>query len=435
VNRILLAALLALLLVAGCHRQEEETDGRVTVIFWHSFVSNTIPAFNALSERFEREHPTIRLKAQYIPTGDGLIQKLITAMQSKTAPDVCWIHADFLDKLVQAGAIYRMEEFLNGPDGIPEEELADIFPALLEAARWRDTLYALPMEATSLALFYNRDLLSQAGLHWPPETWEELRDYARRLTIDRGNDGNVEQYGFFVPVFPSSGPLNIWMNLQWVPFLWQAGGAEINDEQTRVLFNSEAGVQALQLWKDLYEDLDFSRYGLTHDMGFASGNLAMILDGPWDLPRFRQMKGMDWAVAPLPAGPAGRATYIAGEHLVIFRQSPRPGAAWTFVKWMQRPEVQAAFSISSGYLPTRRSVLDREDYRAFLRTDPAMRAFVEQMRVGRGRHPIDYHRVEINQYIAEAIEAATLGKGDPKTALDQAAAKANAMLRYREGVR
>jgi multiple sugar transport system substrate-binding protein len=430
-----ITTLLVLAFVAGCARQEEKSDGRVTVIFWHSFVSHTIPAFNALAERFERENPGIRLKAQYIPTGDGLIQKLITAMQSQTAPDVCWVHSDFLDKLVQAGAIHRMETFINGPDGLSPEDLADIFPPLLEAAAWRDTLYALPMEATSLALFYNKDLLRQVGLDRPPDTWDELREYARRLTIDRGSDGNVEQYGFFVPVFPSSGPLNIWMNLQWVPFLWQAGGAEINDEQTRVLFNSDAGVKALQLWKDLYEDLDFSRYGLTHDMGFASGNLAMILDGPWDLPRFRQMKGMDWGVAPLPAGPAGRATYIAGEHLVIFRQSPHPAQAWTFVKWMQRPEIQAAFSMASGYLPTRRSVLAREDYRAFLRGDPAMRAFVDQMAAGRGRHPIDYHRVEINQYIAEAIESATLGKGDPKTALDQAAEKANAILRSREGSR
>jgi multiple sugar transport system substrate-binding protein len=425
---------MVILLVGGCGSSDKE-DGRVTVVFWHSFVAHTIPAFNDLVQRFEEEHPSIRLRAQYVPTGDGLIQKLITAIQSGTTPDVCWVHADFLDKLVDAGAICRMDEFLHGPGGLSPEDLADIFPALLDAASWRDTLYALPMEATSLALFYNRGLFRKAGLDpdHPPNTWEELREYASRLTVDTGGDGAVEQYGFFVPVFPSSGPLNIWMNLQWTPFLWQAGGTEITEDQTRVLFNSDAGVQALALWKSIYHDLNFSRYGLSHDVGFASGNLAMIMDGPWDLPRFRQLKDIDWAVAPLPAGPAGRATYIAGEHMVIFRNTRHRDESWRFVTWMLRADVQARFSMTSGYLPVRKSVLTMEHYRRFLETDPAMKVFVEQMAWGRGRAAVDYHRVEINQYIAEAIEQATLGGKDPRTVLDGAAARANALLQTRTG--
>ena len=166
-----------------------------------------------------------------------------------------------------------------------------------------------------------------------------------------GSDGRTEQYGFFVPVFPASGPLNIWMTLQWTPFLWQAGGTEFDSTRNRALFNSEAGVQALTLWKMIYDQEDFSKVGIGHDMGFVSGKLAMIMDGPWDLPRFRQAKEIDWAVAPLPAGPGGRATYLAGEQLTIFRQSSHPAAAWTFVKWMLRPDVQARFSETSGYLP------------------------------------------------------------------------------------
>ncbi|MCC6396950.1 MAG: ABC transporter substrate-binding protein, partial [Bacteroidetes bacterium] len=366
------AILVAALLLSGCGSGQKD-DGRTTVVFWHSFVSSTVPAFNELVRKFEAEHPTIRLKAQYLPTGDGLIQKLITAVQSRTAPDVCWIHADFLDKLVEADAIYRMDQFLQRPDGLSVEDMTDFFPALLDGATWRDTLYALPMEATSLALFYNRDSFKRAGLdpYRPPQTWDELRSYARQLTVDEGMDGTIEQYGFFVPVFPSSGPLNIWMNLQWIPFLWQAGGEEVNKDQTRLLINSDAGVQALTLWKNIYDDLDFSRYGLAHDVGFASQNLAMIMDGPWDLPRFRQMRDIDWAVAPLPAGPAGRATYIAGEHMALFKQTEHPNEAWTFVKWMVSADVQAQFSMSSGYLPVRKSVLEREDYKAFLAGDPA----------------------------------------------------------------
>ncbi|MCG3158119.1 MAG: sn-glycerol-3-phosphate-binding periplasmic protein UgpB [bacterium] len=414
----------------SCSKRDHQTEDKATVTFWHSFVASTIPSLEELIKKFEAEHPEIKIKAQYVPTGDVLVQKLITAIQSQTAPDISWIHADFLDKLVEARAIYRTEEFIKGANGLTAEEINDIFPPLLQAASWRDTLYAMPMEATSLALLYNKELFRQAGLdpNHPPQDWDELREFAKKLTVDKDGDGKFDQHGFLVPVFPASGDLNIWMILQWTPFLWQAGGYEINLEQTAVLFNSEAGVQALTLWKNMYDELGMRKFSMAHDMAFASQHLAMVLDGPWNLPRYREMKNVDWAVAPLPAGPAKRATYLAGEHLAIFRQSRHPQAAWTFVKWILQPETQAMFSMKSGYLPVRRSVREREDYQNFLANDPALKAFVDQMEWGQARRPVDFHRLEINRHLAEAIEQATLGKMDPKAALDEAAAKANRLL-------
>jgi len=429
--RLVATAACLLIALPGCSRRGEDAPGVVTITFWHSFVANTIPSLDTLIADIERTHPTLRVRAQYIPTGDGLIQKLVTSIRSNTAPDVSWIHADFLGQLVDAGALVPMREFINGPDSLPARDIADIFPPLIAAGSYRGEFFAMPMEATSLALFYRKDLFRSAGLDpgHPPADWAELRSYAAKLTSPPDAEGRRERYGFFVPVFPASGELNIWMNLQWTPFLWQAGGDEFSPDLTRCTFDSPAGVRALGLWKSIYDDEDFGRFGIAHDLGFASGKLAMILDGPWDLPRFRAMKGVDWADAPLPAGPAGRATYLAGEQLAIFRQSAHPAEAWTFVKWVVGKEVQARFSELSGYLPVRRSVLEMESYRNFLATDPALRTFVGQMDVGRGRQMVGSRRVEINRFLAEAIERALVGKGDPAECLKASAERVNALLR------
>jgi multiple sugar transport system substrate-binding protein len=186
-------------------------------------------------------------------------------------------------------------------------------------------------------------------------------------------------------------------------------------------------VQALTFWRDLHLDMGAPSYSLGHDAAFASQYIAMVMNGPWDLPRFRNLD-FDWGVAPLPQGPAGAATYFDGEHLAIFRRSQHPEAAWTFVKWMLRPDVQAFFSERSGYLPVRRSVLDLPEYRAYLDRDPGLRAFVEQIPTARSREAIDYHKVALNRHVAEAIERTIVGGVDPARALSEAADKSNRLL-------
>jgi len=429
-KKILAALIVLILIFNGCGDNSKDNSGVITINFWHSFVSRTIPALNNLIAKYEKEHPGIHINAQYVPSGDPLVQKLVTAIQSNTAPDVSWIHSDFLNKLVEADAIYKMDHFISGKNGLSKEEMDDIFPQSLQSAKWRDTLYAMPMEATTLALIYNKTKFKEAGIDpdKPPQNWDELYDYAMKLTKDKNGDGKTDQYGFYIPAFPASGPLSIWMVLQWTPFLWQAGGEEINTGQTAVLFNSDAGVQALSYWKKIFNMENFKNFTLTHDLGFISNTIAMIMDGPWDLPEFREIKNFEWGVTYLPAGPVKRATYMAGEHLAIFKQSMHPDETWAFVKWILEPENQAMFSEESGYLPVRKSVLELPGYKKFLDGDPAMKAFVDQIAISQARAPIDFFRVEINQNIAEAVENAILGNVGPGAALNEAAEKSNRLL-------
>ncbi|MBC8399873.1 MAG: ABC transporter substrate-binding protein [Candidatus Marinimicrobia bacterium] len=421
----LLAALL-LFSYTGCDSNSKKDRGD-ELVFWHSFVAATHPALQQMINRFHKENPGIRIRHQYVPTGDALVQKLITAIASGTAPDIAWIHADFLSKLVETDAIYPIDVFLTGQDSL---ELLDFFPALLEGGRWGNRLYALPMEATSLALVYNRDLFRQAGLNpeHPPSTWTELQNYSKRLTIDTDKDGRIDQFGFYIPNFPASGNLSVWMNLQFQPFVWQAGGTIADSAGDQVIFNSPAGVEALTLWKELFDELDMRAFSLAHDLGFTSQNLAMVMDGPWNLPSYRNMAGVDWAVAPLPAGSDGRATYLAGEYLTIFKQSDNPQRAWEFVEWFTSPEEQARFSMLSGYLPVRKSTLEIAEYRQFLNDNPDLKSFIDQIPHARGRRMFDYFNTEINQALAEAIEKVLVGNADPYSALTVAADKCNALL-------
>jgi multiple sugar transport system substrate-binding protein len=418
--------ILSLCLILNCSNGQKAPGDKVTITFWHSFVQSTIPALKELVTRFEKDHPNITIRTQYVPTGEALVQKLITSIQSNTAPDISWLHAHFIEDLVQADAIYTMKEFVEGKNGLSDEDINDIYPSLLQYASWRGILYTLPMEATNLALLYNKDMFRAAGLdpEKPPQTWDQLKTYAKKLTFDKDGDGKFDQVGFFVPIFPAAGPQGSWMVWQWKPYLWQAGGYAIDENQTKLIFNSEAGIAALTLWKELYTDLNLNVFTTDFDVAFASKHLAMAMDGPWNLPRYQKiLKDIDWGFAPLPAGPKRQATIVGGEYLAIFKQTKYPDEAWEFIKWMIKPDIQAFWAMQSGYLPIRRAVLAVPEFQAYLKDHPNFKVFVEQMEYGQAERPIDYAQIQIQRYIAEAIENATVGNMDVKKALEESAAE------------
>lgn len=431
VIRLYIAVAFLLVLSAGCSGDTTTSDAQ-TVTFWHSFTQSTRPALEKLIDRFHEEHPEIRINAQYIPTGDALAQKLVTAVQSGSAPDISWIHSHYLEDLVRADAVYEMSHFIDGENGLTEEEIADIYPALIQYASWQGTMYSLPMEATNLGIIYNKTLFEEAGLdpERPPESWEELREYSRALSKDDDGDGRYERIGFFVPAVPASGPQGAYMMWQWTPFLWQAGGYLVDEEQTEILWGRQSGIDALSLWKSIYEQQNQMTFTSGDPLTvMASQQIAMMLDGPWNLPRYPELfSRFDWGVAMLPEGPVKRATVVAGEYLAIFKQSQNPDAAWEFVKWMIQPEIQAFWSMESGYLPIRRSVVDVPEFQAFLQENPPQQAFVEQMQFAQAQRPIDFHTMEIQRLLSEAIERATVGGEDVETVLTETAQEATTLL-------
>lgn len=416
------------LIFSSCNKNGGKEKNEIR--FWHSFVASTYDALEKTIDEFEVEYPNIQINDQYVPTGDALVQKLITAAQSNTLPDIAWIHADFIDKLVKMNAVYDLNSFIENDSSFSEKCLEDIFSGLISAVTYEEKIYGLPMDATTLALLYNKSLFQKVGLpsQKPPEDWEELKYYARQLTRDIDHDGDFDQYGLYVPVFSASGPLNIWMVLQWTPFLWQAGGKLIGDDGKTVLYDNQAGVDALEFWQDLYELQRFENFSLAHNVGFCSQTAAMILDGPWNLPRYRRINDFQWDVAALPAGKAGSITYLSGEYLVAFKQSEFPHEAWTFIKWFLKTDTQTRFAMRSGYLPVRKSVLQNNEFISFMDKNPKYSKFVDQLKSARVRSLSFYNRVEFNQYLAEAIENTIKGKMDPNTALKQAAKKTNKLL-------
>lgn len=413
-------------LVAGCgtNRPAPTQAGKVEIVFWHSYVSSTKPALDKLLKRFEAEHPSIRLKAQYVQTGNALLQKLTTAISTNTAPDVCWIHKSWIIPLTKANSISDLDELAEQYGGFGPAERQDMFETPLLVSHYEGKLRMMPIEATNLVLAYNRDLFRKAGLDpdRPPRTWQEFAEMGKKLVVRK--DGRVEQWACAVPIF--TGALESHTVWHWKFFLWGEGGLFSDPSGEKVTFNSDAGVRALQFWVDLQHKYRIGTM-TAPEQGFESQKMAMAFMGSWDLPHLRDL-AFDWAVAPMPAGSVKRVSPLGGETLVVFRQTKHPKEAWEFLRWFISPAVQEQWSKDSGYLPIRKSVLQSPSYRAFLDKDPAFKVFAEEVPYGYAEPLLLPNTDQIDLVVSTALERAVRRVATPKQALDEAAVKCNAIL-------
>jgi multiple sugar transport system substrate-binding protein len=180
-------------------------------------------------------------------------------------------------------------------------------------------------------LYYNRGLFDKAGLAYPDAswTWDDLTAAARRLT---SGEGPEKVYGivhgtWFAPVWSE---------------IWAHGGEVLSADGTQCLMDEPPAVQAVQNIVDLIEEgvapTPQQLEGQAPNQFMLSGRAGMIIDaGRWAAYELQEGR-VDWAVAPLPRGPQGRAPFFHISMYAITRNSDSPENAWEFLKYMVSKE-------------------------------------------------------------------------------------------------
>ncbi|NIR00161.1 MAG: extracellular solute-binding protein, partial [Gemmatimonadales bacterium] len=170
---------LALLLVGcGGRRDSRPDEVEITLFTWTR--PGELAINQELCERFEVEHPGIRVEVVNEP-GDRAMDKLQAMVAAGNPPDVMSIHGAFFTPLAAKGALLDLDPLIAED---PTFDLEDFYPALVELCRHEGKLFSLPRYTSVYVLFYNRDLFDGAGLRYPEETWtwDDYLAAARKLT-------------------------------------------------------------------------------------------------------------------------------------------------------------------------------------------------------------------------------------------------------------
>ncbi len=380
-----LVGLLVMTLAAGASAQ--------TLTFWHYWDGANGQALQALIDRYEAEHPGVTIEAVFVP-GSEMVTRLQTAIQGRRTPSLAISDLVAMPLLIDSGALVPLDDHISA-SGL---DLNDYFPGPMVYGMKDGHRYSLPVTASNLALFWNKDLFEEAGLDpdQPPKTWGELVQFGQQIRERTG------AWGY--ELFTDGGEGTSW---QWQVFLWSAGGDILSEDLSQPAFDSAAGERALQAWVDLVNDSKVSTiapWGL-----FGRGEAAMVMDGSWMTQFFPMQVDFPLGAGLFPSADDGQvASNLGGEQIFIFDgDEATEQAAWDFIEWFSSTEVQVEWDRSTGFLPVRASAANDPAYLAWVaNARPLLRPFVEAMPYAHSRPPIEnYPRVSdtLAKYVLEAV--------------------------------
>lgn len=316
----------------------------VEIEYWQYVFDSRVQAMDQLIAKFEEANPDITVKQTTFPYADYQT-RVVAAKAAGQGPDVVQLFYGWVDNFVAGGLIQPLD-----PAVFPQDKIeADFFP-IVSAMKRGDNYYGLPTAVRSLALFYNKAVLEEAGVK-PPNTVDELVAVAE-ATTKRDGAGNITTEGLTLDM---AGQDHQW----WREVLVRQNGGVPYDEQGKVAYNSAAGAAALKFYTDLQTEKKVGLVGFMDESqaAFRAGRAALTIDGTFRLGAFEK-NPFEWGVVELPANAEGvRSNYASyfANGIGASAEGEKLQAAQKFLTYISSPEAMEIWLKVVGELPARRA--------------------------------------------------------------------------------
>lgn len=388
-----------------------------TLVFWSQFAGSKKPAGDTLEAAFKKAHPGVDLKSTLYADPVQLNEKILTAINGNTAPDLFVQHWDYTLTYASGNKMLDLKGKLKDVD------FSALDPGLLAYGQVRGGQYSIPMYGTSRGLGFNRKLIEQAGLDpdSPPKTWEELRHWAKAAT-QRTSSGMLRVAGMGL----YSNDLESWE--LFTLFLQGAGGQMLSDDLRSAAFAGPEGVEALQYLHDLIQVDRVTDPGFGVGPGglsspFNQGREAIIIAGNYSTNNALKA-GVDFDVAPIPKKDGGYTSIVDPFSYAVPAASPDIDAALKFIGFALSPEQQVAFCVASKNVP----VLKAAQQDPKVQSDKYLAKFVKTASYAPDKAPAVPGFSQMVTIIARAVQECFFDKQKPEAALKGAAQQVQAVL-------
>ncbi len=328
-----------------------------TISFWHvwgegddlgEIVAAMVAEFNATNEwgitveDFDQE--------DYSPLED----KVNAGIQSGDLPNIVQAYTSAINNWRQVDMVVDLEPYVYDETyGLSDEELADIYPPVLElGVNGEGERLAWPLSQSANALVYNHTWAQELGFDAPPTNTAELKEQLCAAAEANLTDDNPDNDG---------GTGLVWYpNIQnLLGFIHAFGGDLLNDEGTAYEFNTPETVAAAMYVNELRDaGCTFETEGYPNPE--QANRLALMTISSTNGLKYYGYAYADgafpddeWGFLPFVGPDGGLGTDNYTQMVGVLKSTPEQElASWLFIKFLTSAENQATYIQASGYLPT-----------------------------------------------------------------------------------
>ncbi|MCX4706026.1 extracellular solute-binding protein [Streptomyces sp. NBC_01373] len=344
----------------------------------------------------------VKIKRTGFDTSD-LANKTLLAAQQGNSPDVLIVDNPVVSTLAEAGVLTTTDD--------NKLDTSKVDPNLLAAGQSGGKTYGTPIGANTLALYYNKAVLKQAGVDISSvKDWETLTAALAKVK-QAGKKGIT-----FSAIGTEEG------SFQFLPWLW-GSGAKLTE------LDSPAAVSALSLWKD-WLDKGYAPNSVLNNtqttswQEFATGDYAFSENGTWQLAN-AEKAGFDYGVIPVPGADGGSAAAPTGGEFVTVPVQDSTGRYTTTQKIATcLTSTQNLYDTDTtlSYVAPTTEVQDKQ-----VAANPGLQPWVDAVKAAKGRTSDDLGTKypKISEQMWKAVQSALSGSKSPKDAMTaaQSAAK------------
>jgi len=405
------AALAAISLLASCSGGDSDSEGSSdaaggTYTWWDPYPQHEDGSDWANRVQTCGEEAGVTLERTAYDT-TALTNQTILAAQEGNSPDVVLLDNPAVSTLSESGLLSTVDEL-----GL---DTSAVDPNLIGAGELDGETYGIPIGANTLALYYNEDVLEEAGVD--PATVTDWASLTSALeSIEASGSGGMT----FAGIGTEEG------SFQFLPWFWGAG-ADLSE------LDSPEAVEALELWKGWVDDGLVPNTVINNSQNttweeFLTGEFGFVENGTWQVNSAAdaefptgviEIPAQDGGVAPAPTG---------GEFIVapIQEDVERYDVTRQIVECMTTPEgfVETANTFAYYIPPT------AEGQDALLEENEDLETWVSAVQEAKGRTSdnlgTDYP--VISEELWTAVQNALSGAATPQEALEEAQANVEAEL-------
>jgi len=329
----------------------------VTLNYWKVYDEKS--NFSDLLNLYQKQNPHVSINYKTF-TAAEYENELINALAEDRGPDIFSIPTTWMQKYApkieplpdkittysafESGTIQKNTYTkANTKNTLTLRNIKELYPDVVyDNQVINNKIYGLPLSLDTLALFYNRDLLNNAGITAPPTTWDEFVAQVGRLT-KKDADGNIISAGAALGT-----AYNVNRATDILSLLIMQSGAPMTDSRGNAIFNKNPAsysgqgllsASALNFYNS-FASPSTEVYTWDNEMtnslqAFMESRTAFYLGYAYDIPVIKtQAPKLNFDIAPIPqqsSTPINFANYWVE---TVSKKSKHLNEAWDFVMFM-----------------------------------------------------------------------------------------------------